>query len=110
MVKKIVLSLLLILTSLNADVYEENCVKCHLKIPVSIDKYFYRYLLKHSSEREVKKEIIAYLENPTKETSVMAEGFISRFGVKKSSSLDAKELRDAVDTYWEKYKLFGRLK
>ncbi len=110
MVNKIVLSLLLTFVSLNADVYEENCVKCHLKIPVSIDKYFYRYLLKHSSEREVKKSMIAYLRNPSKESTVMAEGFISRFGVKKSSSLDAEELREAVDVYWEKYKLFGRLK
>ena len=110
MVKKIVLSSLLVLTALNADVYQESCVKCHLKIPVSIDKYFYRYLLKYSSEREVKSEIIAYLKNPSKESSVMAEAFISRFGVKEQTSLDAEELREAVDIYWERYKVFGKLK
>ncbi len=31
------------------NIYETNCVKCHDKLPVTIDKYFYRYLLKYSS-------------------------------------------------------------
>jgi len=110
MVKKIVLSALLLLSVLNADIYQESCVKCHLKIPVSIDKYFYRYLLKYSSEREVKREIIAYLKNPSKESSVMAEAFISRFGVKEQTSLNAAELREAVDIYWQRYEVFGKLK
>ena len=30
-------------------IYDLNCVGCHKKMPVTIDKYFYRYLLKYSS-------------------------------------------------------------
>ena len=37
------------------SVYEKNCLACHNKIPVSIDKYFYRYLFEYSSEKDVKE-------------------------------------------------------
>ncbi len=110
MVKKILLFILLLSTLLNATVYEENCISCHKKLPVSIDKYFYRYLLKYSSEKDVKKEILAYLKNPSKENSVMAKAFISRFGVKERSLLNETDLKQAVDSYWEEYKVFGKLK
>ena len=106
---KFLLLISLVLT-LNAGVYKTNCVACHKKLPVSIDKYFYRYLLKYSSEKDVKKAMLHYLKNPKKEESVMAEAFISRFGVKKKSTLSNKELKKALKSYWKKYKVFGKLK
>ena len=96
--------------SLNAGVYQTNCVVCHNKLPVSIDKYFYRYLLKYSSEKDVKKAMLHYLQNPKKEESVMAEAFISRFGVKKKSTLSNTELKKALHEYWQIYKVFGKLR
>ncbi|MFY9094462.1 hypothetical protein PZR46_09750, partial [Aliarcobacter butzleri] len=63
------------------DIYETNCVKCHNRLPVSIDKYFYRYLLEYSSERAVKKAMFDFLKNPSAETTIMPESFIKRFGV-----------------------------
>lgn len=95
---------------LDADVYEKNCVSCHKQIPVGIDKYFYRYLLKYSSENNLKKAMLEYMQAPSKESSVMPEAFISRFGIKKKSSLDKDELQEAIDIYWDKYKVFGKLK
>ena len=91
-------------------VYENNCVKCHKKLPVSIDKYFYRYLLKYSSETNVKKSIFAYLKKPNKDMTIMPEAFIKRFGIKKKSKLSDEKLNVALDIYWEKYKVFGKLK
>ena len=44
------------------DIYENNCVKCHKKLPVTIDKYFYRYLLKYSSESATKKAMFDYMK------------------------------------------------
>ena len=110
MVNKTLLFIVLFSTLLNAIVYEENCLSCHQKLPVSIDKYFYRYLLKYSSEKDVKKEILTYLQNPSKEKSVMAKAFISRFGVKERSLLSQEDLKKAIDIYWERYKVFGKLK
>lgn len=96
--------------SLHANVYKDNCLKCHNKLPVSIDKYFYRYLLKYSSSKEVKASIYKYLKNPTSKTTVMPKAFIKRFALKDKSKLSEVELKKAIDTYWEEYKIFGRLK
>ena len=54
--------------------------------------------------------MFAYLKNPTKEETIMAESFITRFGVKKKTNLTDAKLNEALDSYWEKYKIFGRLK
>ena len=110
MVKKIVLVLSLLVSFVQADIYEKNCVKCHNSLHVGIDEYFYDYLLIYSSEIDMKNAIISYLKYPAKETSIMSDDFISKFGIKKKTKLSEKELKEAVDTYWEKYKVFGKLK
>jgi len=107
---KIIVMMGIFLNVLSANIYEKNCVQCHKDIPVSIDKYFYKYLLTYSSERDMKYAIINYLKVPLKETTIMSDSFISRFGVKKKSTLNEVELKKAVDIYWEKYKVFGKLK
>ncbi len=107
---KIFLILILLLNFSYALVYENNCVACHKNLPVSIDKYFYRYLLKYSSEKSVKEAMTNYMTNPTKDTTIMPDAFISRFGIKKATTLSPKELEKALDEYWEIYKVFGKLK
>lgn len=107
---RVVIFVLFTLCFLKANVYEQNCVTCHKQIPVSIDKFFYRYLLKYSSQRDVKLALFDYLKEPSKETTVMPEAFILRFNIKKASTLTDKELKEAIDIYWEKYKVFGKLK
>jgi hypothetical protein len=110
MVRFILFFILFYSTVYSQDIYENNCIKCHKDIPVSIDKYFYRYLLKHSSERNVKNAIFQYLRKPDVNTTIMPEAFIKRFGVKHKSKLSNKKLNKAIDIYWEKYKVFGKLK
>lgn len=110
MVKRYMTVLLLLLSFSYGDVYENNCIACHSKLPVSIDKYFYRYLLKYSSETKLKKAMTDYLKNPAKDTTIMPEAFISRFGIKEKTDLNDKELKEAIDKYWEIYKVFGKLK
>ncbi|WP_198306119.1 hypothetical protein [Arcobacter vandammei] len=92
------------------NIYEKNCVACHNKIPVSIDKYFYRYLLEYSSENDVKEAMFQFIKNPTLEKSLMSESLIKRFGLKKKTKLSDEALREALDSYWEEYNLFGKLK
>ena len=107
---RLILISILLFTTLNADVYKNNCIKCHKKLPVSIDKYFYRYLLKYSSEKNVKNAMFDYLKKPNKNKTIMPEAFIKRFGIKRKTKLDDKQLQEALDIYWEKYKVFGKLK
>jgi len=108
MVKKAVL-LFITTIVLHASVFEKNCNSCHKSFPVEIDKFLYRYILKHSSERDVKTALIEYLKNPTKEKTVMPEPFIKRFGIKKPTTLSENELKEAVDDYWLMYKIIGTL-
>ncbi|AXH15238.1 hypothetical protein [Malaciobacter mytili] len=107
---RLIILFLITLSFLKADIYEENCVTCHKQLPVSIDKFFYRYLLKYSSEKAVKFALFEYLKEPSKETTVMPEAFILRFDIKKPTTLDDKQLKQALDIYWDKYKVFGKLK
>jgi hypothetical protein len=112
---KVFLVLFLMIISLKAadneeNIYESNCVKCHSKLPVTIDKYFYRYLLKYSSEKDVKKAMFDYMKNPTVEKTIMAESFITRFGIKKKTNLSDDKLMEALDIYWNEYKIFDKLK
>ena len=109
MVKKIIL-LIMLSNIMFADIYQTNCLPCHQKIDVSLEKLFFRYLLKHSSEKNVKNSLINYLQNPTADTTVMPEAFIRRYGIKQKSSLTNEQLQKAIDIYWEKYKVFGKLK
>ncbi|MEA1956050.1 MAG: hypothetical protein U9N02_06110 [Campylobacterota bacterium] len=110
MVGKLFLILSIFIVCLNGDMYEKNCVSCHKKLPVSIDKYFYRYLLKYSSKKDTKEAMMKYLTNPTKESTVMPKSFISRFGIKKKSKLNEEELKETIEIYWDKYDVSKRLR
>ena len=76
---------------------------------VKIDKFFYRYLLKYSSEREVKSAMHHYLKNPKAENSILVDGLINRFGIKKKTTLTDEQLQEAIDDYWDYYKIFDKL-
>ncbi len=110
MYKNILVVFLLITTVCFGDVYEKNCLSCHKKFEVGIDKFFYRYLLNYSSEEDVKKAIKSYLIKPTKEKSVVADGLILRFGLKPPTKLSEKKLDEAIEEYWKRYNLFGKIK
>lgn len=110
MVKHFVIVLLSVNFLWATNVYEKNCVSCHNTLPVSIDKYFYRYLLKYSSKTNVKAAMINYLNIPTQQHTIMPDAFINRFGIKKPTTLSAVQLDKAIDIYWKKYKIFGKLK
>ena len=95
---------------LNAGVFEKNCMLCHAKLPASLQDIFKRYLLVYGGEKNVKAGIAHYLKYPNRDISVMGDLFIKRYGIKSSSSLSDKEIKEAVDTYWQRYKIIGRLK
>jgi hypothetical protein len=95
---------------LNADVFERECVYCHKMLSVSLKDTFFKYLLRYSSEKPVKSVMFYYLKNPSKELSVMPKEYIKIFGIKQKTDINDTELKKAIDIYWEKYKVFGKLK
>ena len=107
---RVFIVLILTVVGLSASVYQKNCVPCHRKLPIKIDKFFYRYLLKYSSAIETKYAMKLYLQNPKKENSILNPALLNRFGVKKKAELSEKDLEKAIDEYWDIYKVFGKLR
>ncbi len=110
MVKKIVLFFVLTSGLFSQNVYERNCVECHKGLPTTLQQMFKEYLQMYSGEENVKAGLKHYLHYPSKSISVMSELFIDTYGIKKKSRLNKKELDEAIDIYWDKFKVFGKLK
>jgi len=92
------------------DVYTRNCVACHEKLPVTLENFFFNYLLKYSSERRVKAALYSFLKHPVKKRALAPEELVSQYGLMPKTRLNDTDLRRAIDTYWETYKVFGKIK
>jgi len=110
MVRKTVLFLMLTLSLVSQNVYERKCVPCHKELPTSLQQMFMSYLSLYSGEKNVKAVLKYYLKYPSKSMSVMSDLFIDSYGIKEKSMLSNEELNEAVDIYWEKFKVFDKLK
>ena len=107
---KFILLALLSLTLHAKNLYEHHCVSCHEGMTITLDKFFFRYLLKYSSEEGATNALFAYLKEPKAENSILDASLINRIGVKKRTTLSDKELQEAVHIYWETYSVFGKLR
>lgn len=92
------------------NAYERNCVTCHKQLPATLQEMFKRYLLLYGGEMNVKAGIKHFLKYPSKDISVMSDLFVETAGIKEKTTLHKEELDEAVDIYWEKFKVFGKLK
>ena len=111
MIKKIIVLSFVSVSLLWAESsYERNCVVCHQELPTSLQQMFKRYLLMYSGEKNVKASIKHYLTYPSKSISVMSDLFIDTYGIKKRTRLSKEELNEAIDIYWDKFKVFNKLK
>jgi len=111
MVKKYFIILVLLSTILYAEnIYEDKCVPCHQTLPTTLQKMFMNYLLVYGAEGNVKIGLKYYLKNPSKHITVMSDLFVANYGIKKKSRLNEKELDEALSIYWNKFKVFGKLK
>ena len=110
MVRVILLCSILFSSVYASNIYERNCVGCHSTLPSSLQFMFKRYLLVYSGESNVKAGIKHYLKYPSKDITAMQDLFIDTVGIKSKTSLTQEELDEAIDIYWEKFKVFGKLK
>lgn len=109
MVKKLFLLIALSLVVFADNAYERNCVPCHRNLPTDLQGMFKNYLLVYSGEETVKAALRHYMRYPSKHISVMSDLFIDTYGIKEKLYINDQELREAIDIYWEKYKVFGKL-
>ena len=110
MVKMILIIILLVTGLFSEDAYERHCVECHKTLPAPLQRMFMNYLLVYGSEKDVKAGLKHYLQYPSKHISVMSDLFIDNYGIKKKTRLTSDEIDEALDVYWEKFKVFDKLK
>ena len=111
MVKKLMMILVLTFTMLTAEnAYERNCVECHKALPATLQEMFKRYLLLYGGEENLKAGLKYFLNNPSQYTSAMSSLFVDTIGIKEKTTLTEQELMEAINIYWEKYKVIGKLK
>lgn len=110
MVRGVVLAIGLVVSLCGEDAYEKNCIPCHQNLPMTLQKMFMSYLTVYGGEKNTKVALKYFMRHPRKDTSVMSELFLENFTVKKPLEMDDKELDEAIEIYWEKYKVIGKLK
>jgi len=110
MVKNIIVFVFLSNALFSQNIYERNCVGCHKELPTSLQRMFMNYLLVYGGEKNMKAGLKHYLEYPSKHISVMSDLFIDNYGIKVKSTLSSDEMDDALEIYWNKFKVFNKLK
>ena len=111
MVKKLIFILIMVQANITAqDAYERNCVECHKSLPATLQEMFKRYLLLYGGEENLKAGLKYFLNNPSSYTSAMSGLFVDTIGIKEKTTLNEKKLMESINIYWEKYKVFGKLK
>jgi len=109
-----VVAVMLVLTGIGAlhaeDVFDRECVACHVRKKVSLRKAFMNALLVYSGEENMKAGLKYFLRHPRRDSSVMSEAFLDLHGVKEPMTLDDAALDKALDIYWERYRVIGNLR
>ena len=90
--------------------YIKHCIPCHNKIYATLQDFFMYSLKKYSSKRIFIKKLKIYFRNPQVELSSMSKLFLSQITIKKPLKITDGELNDALNIYWEKYKIIDKLR
>ena len=105
---KVVLSIIILSSFLNASPFEENCLSCHENY-FKFNMMMKKYTIKYSSEKRIKKAIFEYLKKPAYDKSVLPFGYLNRFGIKEETMLDDKTLREMIDIYYKQFNLKSKI-
>ncbi len=109
MARVVVIAIFLSLSLFGEDAFERNCVQCHEALPMTLQKIFMSYLQVYGGENNTKAALKYFLRHPREDTSVMSELFLKNFSLKEPLKINDDELNEAIDIYWERYKVLGKL-
>ena len=88
---------------------ERDCLSCHQLHSIPSQMIYKRYLMKYSSKKTIKEKIVTYLQNPSKDDSIMPPQFFLKFAMKEKSSLTDKQMNALVDDFIEHYDISKKL-
>ena len=114
MVKRVII-LLPILTHLSSGEeptsrVQNNCLSCHQEQKIPSELLYRRYLLKYSTDNNIKTHLLNYLKNPKKENSIMPKQFFLKFPEKKLLDLNETSLQESIDDYLNYFDVRKKLK
>jgi hypothetical protein len=69
-----------------------------------------RYLMKYSTNKNMKRAMFKYLKEPNPENSIMPIEFFLKFSLKKPIDLDDSNLSRLIDIFLNRYDIKKRLR
>jgi len=88
---------------------QKNCLACHIQQKIPSELIYRRYLLRYSTHRAIRQTLLAYLQHPTKETSIMPEQFFLKFPMKGASNLNHTVVLQNIDAYLNHFDIRKKL-
>jgi hypothetical protein len=91
------------------DVFDRECVACHVEKKVSLRTTFMNALLVYSGKENMKAGMKYFLRHPRRDSSVMGEAFFETHTLEKPIAIDDATLDRALEIYWKRYTVQGKL-
>lgn len=107
---KLIMTLIVSTFLYSEDAYQRNCVECHKALPMSLQRIFMNYLSVYGGEKNTKVALKYFMRYPREDTSVLSDLFLKNFDIKKPLTISDEELTEAIDIYWDTYKVIGKLR
>ena len=89
---------------------QKNCLACHQQQKIPSELLYRRYLMKFSTHERMAKELLPFLKNPSKTTSIMPKQFFLQFPEKKALDLNATTLEESLNAYLDYFDIKKKLK
>jgi hypothetical protein len=89
---------------LQADV-QRDCFACHQASQIPSALIHKRYLMKYSTNQAMQEAIVAYLQNPKKEYSIMPSIFFLKFPMKEKKDFKIESVQEYLEYFDIKKKL-----
>ncbi len=89
---------------------QKNCLTCHVQQQIPSELIYRRYLMKYSTHKSIKKQLLSYLQNPSTQTSIMPKQFFLKFPQKKALDLNETILEQSIEAYLDYFDVRDRLR
>lgn len=108
--EKVVLVFTVFLSFLWANDLDKYCLNCHIKNRLPTELIYKRYLMKYSTDKNMKKAIFYYLKNPDPKNSIMPQEFFLKFAPKRTIDINDTKAQTLIEQFLKKYDIKKRLK
>jgi hypothetical protein len=108
--EKMIIGIFLMLSISSSGVEIKNsCIECHQSQKIPSELIYRRYLMRYSDSNIIKDKIFLYLQNPTKESSIMPKQFFLKFPMKMKTDLNSITLKYEIEEYLKLFDIKRRL-